>query len=354
MPLPKRSAPNPTAEDIEGDDASDVTVAVGDTDDGGMNIDLETLAPDKKRGKEGGEERDASDADGALEIAAEDENEEVRKRRREERAQRKADRDRREREKDARLEAAENELRQIRQERGQQHEAAVRGRVNELQAQMEQATRQFNDARELKERAFKDRDNPESARTLLQADDVIMASREAYLQADAERRQIIARAQENQRRPVVPENLQRNAKGFMKEHPWYDINGKDRDSAAVLAIDRKMSNTEGWDPNTDGYWEELRERVREELPHKFEEGRGQRDNDQRAQDDPPVRRASPKHIGGSDRDLSGDGGARKTFYLSPSRIAAIKEAGFWEDPAKRASMIRRYREHDQQQAKQRR
>jgi len=36
----------------------------------------------------------------------------------------------------------------------------------------------------------------------------------------------------------------------------------------------------------------------------------------------------------------------QTFTLSPDRVRAMKEAGYWEDPAKRQTMIKRYMEQD--------
>ena len=53
------------------------------------------------------------------------------------------------------------------------------------------------------------------------------------------------------------------AKEFISENPWYDVKGGDEDSAIVLAIDGAL-HREGFRPDTEEYWDELRERAARE------------------------------------------------------------------------------------------
>ena len=47
--------------------------------------------------------------------------------------------------------------------------------------------------------------------------------------------------------PQVDSRVLSYAQEFMKEHPWYDVQGRDEDSAVVLAIDSAMAK-DGYDP----------------------------------------------------------------------------------------------------------
>lgn len=328
-------------------------------DGGGIEIDLSKLPEedkDDRKGKKGGEDRE-EEQPGALDTAAEDEDEDLRKRRREERRQRKEDRERRENELKTRLESSERQIAELKasQERGQIE--GVKERIGSIEAEMQTLQRQYNEAKALKQEAYTKNDG----KAIVEADEAMTAARERYQDLGGQRENIIRNVQAERARPKVSETLANSAKSFMADHKWYDLKGGDRDSAKVMSLDRKMA-AEGWDPNTAGYWEELRERVKEEIPHRFdedEEDRGddrgergrerQRDARDERDDERPRRRQT---TGGSGRE-GGERGSANSFYLSAARVAALKEAGMWDDPAKRAKMIKTYKARDEVERKRR-
>jgi hypothetical protein len=55
---------------------------------------------------------------------------------------------------------------------------------------------------------------------------------------------------------------------WAQEHPWYDVNINDQDSRTVQSIDQQLYR-EGYDPNTQQYWDELTRRARKALPQHF-------------------------------------------------------------------------------------
>jgi len=118
----------------------------------------------------------------------------------------------------------------------------------------------------------------------------------------------------------------------MSNNSWYDPQGKDPDSKVALAIDQAMGE-EGWNPKTAEYWEELDNRLQKYLPHRYT---GETD-------EKPIRNSRPRSaVTGSGRESASSSGGKNTFTLSPDQVRAMKDAGMWDDPDKRAKMIRRY------------
>lgn len=139
--------------------------------------------------------------------------------------------------------------------------------------------------------------------------------------------------------------LQRHASEWMMNNSWYDPNGKDPDSRRALNEDQILAD-EGYDPRTAEYWEELDNRLQKYIPHRYTV-----DNDER-----PSQRTRPKSVvtsSGRESSPSNSGG-RNAFHLSPERVRAMKDGGYWEDPEKRAKMIRSYALADKQSESNRR
>jgi len=134
--------------------------------------------------------------------------------------------------------------------------------------------------------------------------------------------------------PLDP-RLASHAQRWMSENRWYDPNARDQDSLVARTIDQRLAE-EGWDPTTEAYWDELSARVKKYLPHRISDGKM---NTQ----------AKPKAVvAGSGRD-SGSSGKTGTYKLSAERVQAMKDAGIWDNPEKRAEAVKRYREFDKQQ-----
>jgi hypothetical protein len=142
---------------------------------------------------------------------------------------------------------------------------------------------------------------------------------------------------QNQPSPIDP-ILQNHGRKWMEKNDWYDPNSGDEDSAIALAIDRTLAG-EGWNPRTPEYWTELQRRVEKRLPHRGKLGYNK------------LTDSKPRSVvTGSGRESSGSGGGSVGYTLSKEHVQAMKDAGVWDDPKKRADMIRRYREADRQQA----
>ena len=126
--------------------------------------------------------------------------------------------------------------------------------------------------------------------------------------------------------------LKRHADAWMESNRWYDPNGRDPDSKVALTIDAALAD-EGWDPKTSEYWEELDNRLQKYLPHRYTD----------AVDEKPFQRKPRNVVTSSGREsASSTSGGRNTFTLNPEQVRAMKDAGMWDDPERRAKMIRRY------------
>jgi hypothetical protein len=143
--------------------------------------------------------------------------------------------------------------------------------------------------------------------------------------------------QATQNRPTTPgldDRVLYHAQEFMRENPWYDAQGRDEESAIILAIDQSLAK-DGYDPTTEDYWDELRVRSSRRLPERFGESRSARKE--------RVPRGGP--VVGSGREHA-PANTRKGVYISPERKQALIEAGVWDDPVLRAKYAKRYAEYD--------
>jgi len=135
-----------------------------------------------------------------------------------------------------------------------------------------------------------------------------------------------------QPQPLDP-RMKTHAEGWMKRNSWYDPTGRDQDSEIAMRLDQRMAQ-EGWDPTTAEYWTELDSRVKKYLPHRATSGK--------------IPSNKPRSVvTGSGRESSGNGSST-TYKLSADRVSALKEAGMWDDPKKRAEAIKRFRDYDKQ------
>jgi hypothetical protein len=125
------------------------------------------------------------------------------------------------------------------------------------------------------------------------------------------------------------------AKEFMSDNPWYDSQGRDEDSAIVIAIDQALAK-DGFNPQTEDYWNELRKRTARRLPEKFKNQRQPSREERTPRGGPAV---------GSGREHAPTS-TRKEIYLSPERKQALIDAGVWDDPVLRMKYAKRYSEYD--------
>jgi hypothetical protein len=147
------------------------------------------------------------------------------------------------------------------------------------------------------------------------------------------------RADQELKRPQQPQVqmdpvVQRHAAQWMRRNPWYNPQAMDADSRVAKSIDEQMSS-EGWNPTDEDYWDELDSRLQKVLPHRYNES----NDDENRQ----VRR--PRNVvASSGREASAAyGGTNRTqFVLSPDRVKAMKDAGAWDNPERKARMIKNF------------
>jgi hypothetical protein len=153
-------------------------------------------------------------------------------------------------------------------------------------------------------------------------DDVAQAMR--YRDAAIHRAQQLAwqKQQASQQPPAqsaVDDEAMVHAKQFLSDNKWYDPQGRDEDSAIVLAIDQSM-NRDGYDPRSPDYWDELRKRAARRLPDRF--GKVQsRDNTQTREE--RTARGGPAVGSGKEHAPTS---TRREVYISPERKQALIEA----------------------------
>jgi len=138
--------------------------------------------------------------------------------------------------------------------------------------------------------------------------------------------------------PQVDDRTMHLAKQFMDDNPWYDSNGRDEDSAIVMAIDQSLSR-DGYNPQTEEYWDELTARSARRLPERFDEEEPSRKTSK------TTRKARGGPAVGSGKEHAPTS-TRKEVYISPERKAALVEAGVWDDPVLRTRYVKRYAAYD--------
>jgi hypothetical protein len=131
--------------------------------------------------------------------------------------------------------------------------------------------------------------------------------------------------------PISTE-VQQNATGWLRKNSWFDPQARDTDSRIAKVVDQELV-ADGWDPADPEYWDELDNRLSARLPHRYTAKGG---NNQR-------RTAGPT---ASSRVANTASSKPGTITLSRDRVNAIKDAGAWDDVAKRNKMIRAYAQYD--------
>lgn len=143
-----------------------------------------------------------------------------------------------------------------------------------------------------------------------------------------------------------------HAQSFMIDNDWWNPNGRDTDSRAVLDIDTALV-AEGYNPISKDYWDELRERVQKELPQHFDAGGDEDDDDDEDKDTDKgngrkTRRSRGPEFrtGGRERPLK-----KNEVYISAERKEAMIERGVWDDPVLRNKYLKSYAKWDEEEGR---
>lgn len=124
---------------------------------------------------------------------------------------------------------------------------------------------------------------------------------------------------------------------FLAKNDWFDPAGSDDDSKLAKKIDNEVAS-EGFDPNTKEYWDEVEDRLRDEIPHVFR--------------DEGVRRTiqakpRPRQTNGSIGADSGSSNSRPNSIKIPERVVKMaKDAGQWDDPKMRQLFVKNWKEQN--------
>jgi len=158
-------------------------------------------------------------------------------------------------------------------------------------------------------------------------------AKQRLMQVQAYKKQQLETA--NQPKQNVPNPVsnetQKNATKWLKKNSWYDPQARDTDSRIAKVIDQELA-ADGWDPSDSEYWDELDNRLSARLPHRYTK-----------QGENKMKRAGPT---ASTRTANPSGKNGQTITLSRERVQAIKDAGAWDDPARRNKMIKAYATYD--------
>ena len=204
-----------------------------------------------------------------------------------------------------------------------QEQKAYQGDMNSIDAQISQATRDADMAERIIAKAIEAGNGDDVTQAMRYRDQ----ARVKVHQLSTQKQQTYAPPQQTQQ---IDDRTMHYAQEFMKENPWYDAQGRDEDSAIVIAIDQGLSR-DGYNPTSEDYWDELRKRVSKRLPDRFEK---KKDRESRGG---PAIGSGKEHAPTS---------TRKEVYISPERKQALVDAGVWDDPVLRAKYVKRYAEYD--------
>ena len=318
--------------------ADEKELEVVEAQDGSATVDLpEGVVLDDQSNEQNGFER-AKEGVEAADPADEDHDDDDEELRAAKRNRRRAKKDlirKTNEEKDARLQALQRENEEIKRrlnqvERNNKAEGLVRidKNIEDANVRLEYAKMKIAEATQNNDgQAMVD------AQMLLQnATDEMRQLKQVRNQADRELRQ----PQEQNNAPDP--NVARLAQQWMKRNSWYNPANNDSDSKVAKKVDELMA-AQGWDATDPDYWDELDARLQKELPHRY--------NSSNDDDSRNVRR--PRNVvASSGREASSayGGSNRSQFVLSPDRVRAMKDAGAWENPERKAKMIKQFIAYD--------
>jgi len=237
-------------------------------------------------------------------------------------------------EKDVRLQALQREneefkrrLSQLERNTKAEHVVRIDKNIEDAQTRLEYAKMKIAEATQ-----NQDGQGMVDAQLLLQnASDEVRQLKQMRNQADEE----LKRPQQNNAQDPA---IARRANEWVRRNSWYDSSLRDPDSKVAKKVDELMV-AQGWNPTDPDYWDELDSRLQKELPHRY--------NDRNDDEKRNVRR--PRNVVGSagrEASASYGGSNRSQFVLSPERVKAMKDAGAWDNPERKAKMIKQFMAYD--------
>ena len=337
--LDERFAP-PKGHESEFDDALDHD---DDDHDDGDDDSSPQLRDDKGAVAAGGDNDDlVAGGDGHPDDKTDEEREAIRVRRREERRQKKELQRQREDRLRAELAARDQIINNLSQRLQTIETRGVSSDISAVDNELNQLANVYVGLKQQLEKGTENQDG----RAVVDATEKMLQVRQRAEQLQQRKQMMVRSAQQSAAAAAqTPDpRLVSHANQWISQNSWYKVNGTDRDSRTVTALDNALT-AEGWDAATPEYWEELTERVKAALPHRMNGGRAPS-----PRGEPETRRPSGgPPVAGSSRSTGSSGRSTgKDYTLSPERVEAMKELGIWNDPKRRADMIAEYKKYDKE------
>ena len=137
-------------------------------------------------------------------------------------------------------------------------------------------------------------------------------------------------------RPLDP-TIKTMAEKWHARNNWYKPDLTNLDSKITNEISLDLMQ-EGLEPTDENYWRELDRRAAQFLPHRYAKAQEQRTTTA------PVKKPQRQTVGGSGNNVGRTEGPSSGVRLPADTVNAWKQAGIWDDPAKRAKAIKQYSE----------
>lgn len=226
----------------------------------------------------------------------------------------------------------------------------IQSELSEFDTHIAQAKQRAQLAEQVFAKAINAKNGEDAAKAMQYRDQARAAVYELEQRKNQELYRINQAQQSKQAEQNMPPARQvEMAQEFIQDHDWYDPSGADEDSAIVLAIDAALVRS-GLDPNSEEYWDELRERVQKRLPDRFDKKQDSEFDKKQDSERKDTNRPRGGPQIGSGRSTSSPSG-RREVYISPERKQAMIEANVWDDPILRKKYIARYMEYDKQNSR---
>ena len=288
------------------------------------------------QGESEGSEEDSNEVVNTKEAQAEEDNarsdeerEAIRERRREERHNKKVAQREREESMRRELSSRDHQINELNQRLAAVEKRGQQTDVTQIDQAIKQSADGYNYFKEQIAIAAKNGDGV----TLADATEKMIVAQRRYEDLNKIKQQAI----QNQQKPApLDQQVVVHAKTWLERNKWYDPNGSDEDSEIASTIDRRLAS-EGWNPRTPQYWEELDARLKKRLPDRYKSATVRQNGSGRSPVAGSGRESAPSSNGSS-------------YKLSPERVQALKDSGKWNDPKERERMIQYYKSYDKQQS----
>lgn len=240
-------------------------------------------------------------------------------------------------EKDVKLQSLQRENEEFRKRLGQLERNTKSEQLTRIEKNIEDAQVRLEYAKMKLSEATSNNDG----QAMVEAQTLWQNSQDEMRQLSHIKNQVDQELRRPQQNVEIPDpEIQRNAADWMRRNNWYRPDSNDTDTRVAKKIDELMV-TQGWDPKDPDYWDELDSRLQKELPHRYN-----RDNDEETRN---VRR--PRNVvtsSGREASAAYGGSNRTQFVISPDRVKAMKDAGAWDNPVRKAKMVQEFIKFDRQ------